>query len=67
MKKHPNNTNEPCPKCGGKMTRGVALQNVATGIGDFSSHDDCVTMSYGEEAKIIPVIKCTRCGFSVRE
>ena len=56
--------NLQCKKCSGKMKRGIALENIASGIPDFGGVSKVVTMSYGRYAKIIPVLKCERCGRS---
>ena len=63
MKKNKTKGNR-CPKCSGKLKNGIALENVATGIGDFHDAGTVVTVSYGKIAKIIPVVKCVRCGMS---
>ena len=54
-----------CGKCSGKMKRGIALENLASGTPDFIGSSKIVTMSYGKYARIIPVLKCERCGRSV--
>ena len=53
-----------CPKCSGRMKKGIALQNIPHGIPDFPN-GEVVTISYSIKAKIIPAAKCSRCGYSV--
>jgi len=56
-----------CPRCGGDLDIGHALQNIASaGILDFPNADDSIgqTFSYNGEAKLIEVLKCVKCGYS---
>lgn len=51
-----------CPRCGGTMLPGVAIQNTAVGIQDMG---EVCTMSYGGPGKMIECLKCEKCGYSV--
>jgi len=59
-----NNRYGKCPKCSGKMRKGIALKNILTGTPEWSG-STIVTMSASGKAKIIPAIKCSRCGHSL--
>lgn len=67
MKKHPGNTYGRCPRsrCGGVMKRGVAFENSWEGMADFPGDEYACTISQTGPAKIVPCVKCKRCGFSV--
>lgn len=49
--------------CGGEMRPGVAFEDVATGSSEWG--DGIATMSYGEKARLVPCLKCVKCGHSV--
>jgi hypothetical protein len=57
-----------CPRCGGALRDGVALQNtVSAGAPDFHGDDKDSpgqTLSYAGPAKAVSVWKCTSCGYS---
>lgn len=53
-----------CKKCGGKMKRGIALQNTIA----YAARENLArgeTVWAGGPGKIIPAMKCERCGWSV--
>lgn len=54
-----------CPKCSGTMKEGIAMGQTVTGIGDFRQKDAVCTVSPGGSGKIIPALKCEKCGHSV--
>ena len=55
-----------CPKCGGSMADGIAIQQTYTaGMPDFPGDTDGGTMSPGGPGVIIPVHKCSACGWSL--
>jgi len=56
---------QTCKKCNGKMKRSVAIENAVSGIPDFASDGGIVTQSIGGSGKMIVVLKCTKCGWSV--
>ena len=75
---HPNSFDTPiakpdlskCKRCQGSMRVGIALANTLTaGMPDFLGQTDMrgQTMSYGGPGKLIPVSKCSACGWSVGE
>jgi len=55
-----------CPKrgCAGTMRKGIATGQTVTGIGDFRQSDAICTISPGGPGKIIPALKCDKCGHS---
>jgi len=53
-----------CPKCGGIMLPGVALESTLV-AGDKDLGGDGITVSPGGPGKLIPCIKCSSCGWSV--
>lgn len=59
-------SNKPnhCPKCNGEFKDGIALSQTYTGVPDFIG-GDIVTVSPGGSGKLIDVLKCGGCGFSV--
>lgn len=47
------------------MKRGIAMQStLVASIGDFNATDYC-TYSAGGPGRVVPVMKCERCGWSV--
>lgn len=56
-----------CRKCGGEMKSGQALEDILSGIPDFEMGGDVCTMSASGAARMIPVAKCEKCGWSVTE
>lgn len=64
MKNHINNDSGLCKKCGGEMMLGIAMMSTFVGIPDFPG-GNVITMSTGGLGKMIPVSKCSRCGWSV--
>jgi predicted nucleic-acid-binding Zn-ribbon protein len=58
-----------CRKCGGEMHEGQALENtVSRGMPDFEGSNDKEgqTFSFSGEARMIKVLKCKDCGYSIR-
>lgn len=55
---------DTCPKCGGAMKPGQALQSTFTGSADLPG-GEAVTMSPGGPGKLVGCLKCTACGHSV--
>lgn len=53
-----------CPKCKGIMKKGIAMGQTLTGMGDFRQSDAVCTVSYGGSGKVIPALKCDKCGHS---
>ncbi len=55
-----------CPKrdCTGTMKKGIAMGQTVTGMGDFRQSDAICTVSPGGFGKIIPALKCDKCGHS---
>ena len=55
-----------CPKrgCTGTMKQGIATGQTFTGMGDFRQSDAVCTVSLGGPGKIIPALKCDKCGHS---
>lgn len=53
-----------CKKCGGKMKRGIAIEQTWTGGKDFAGCD-IVTMSPGGKGKVVTCFKCVDCGWSI--
>lgn len=54
-----------CRKCGGLMQRSTAMQSTLTGVPDFPSDREAITLSPGGPGKVVPCMKCNRCGWSV--
>jgi len=54
-----------CKKCGGLMKRGVALENIMSGIPDFHDQRLAVTLSPTGRARLVGCLKCETCGYSV--
>lgn len=52
-------------KCGGDMRRGIAMQSTQRALPDFASDTAPVTISEGGPGRLIPVLKCLYCGWSV--
>ena len=52
-------------RCGGRMKRGIALEQTYTGSPDFPG-GEVVTMSPGGPGRLVECMKCERCGWSVR-
>lgn len=53
-----------CPKCGGDMGPGQAIEQTCTGVGDFSDCDLVCTMSPGGTGRLVVCVKCRKCGHS---
>ena len=51
-----------CPKCGGEIGDGKALQNTYVASGDLGG---VCTMNHGGPGKMIECRKCRDCGWSV--
>lgn len=56
---------DACKKCGGLMQRGIALENIMSGIPDFPGHHEAVTLSPTGRARLVECLKCETCGYSV--
>ena len=54
-----------CRRCGGRMKRGIALEQTYTGSPDFPG-GEVVTMSPGGPGRLVECMKCEKCGWSVR-
>lgn len=54
-----------CRRCGGRMKRGIALEQTYTGSPDFPG-GKVVTMSPGGPGRLVECMKCEKCGWSVR-
>lgn len=54
-----------CRRCGGNMVPGLALAQTYTGLPDFPGDSRAVTMSPGGPGKLVPCLKCVKCGHSV--
>ena len=54
-----------CPKCGGQMRPGVALESTVVGSPDFVGDDAVVTYSPGGPGRMVKCMKCKACGWSV--
>ena len=55
-----------CPSgAPGKMRRGTAMVSTMTGTPDFFG-GSVVTVSPGGPGKVVPVLKCNKCGWSVK-
>ena len=56
---------QECKKCNTPMKEGIAIQQTYTkGSPDFIG-GDIVTMSPGGAGKLIPCLKCPKCGYSI--
>lgn len=55
---------DTCPRCQGELQPGEALQNTLVGYPDFPGDDHAVTVSPTGPARMVPVLKCTSCGYS---
>ena len=55
-----------CKKCGGSLEYGKAMQSTFAGIPDFPGDDHAITLSAGGTGKLIAVLKCKDCGWSIR-
>ena len=53
-----------CPKCGGDMLHGQAIEQTCRGVGDFDACDLVVTMSPCGTGRLIACVKCRSCGHS---
>ena len=54
-----------CPRCGGAMKPGKAIEQAWTaGTPDFID-SECVTMSPGGPGRLVDCMKCGECGYSV--
>ncbi len=53
-----------CRRCGGRMKRGIALEQTYTGSPDFPG-GEAVTMSPGGSGRLVECMKCEKCGWSV--
>jgi hypothetical protein len=47
------------------MIEGKALLNTMVGTPDFVGDREVVTLNYGGAGKLIKVLKCPKCGYSV--
>lgn len=57
-----------CKKCGGKMKRGVAIENTwQRGMSDFGDDIRGITMTAGGSGKLVTCLKCESCGWSYGE
>ena len=58
-----------CKRCGGWMMHGEALENTPSyGVKDFPGHDlRGQTMTMNGPARIVSVLKCAHCGYSVKD
>lgn len=54
------------PRCNGKMSQGVAMQQTYSGSPDFHG-GEVVTMSPGGPGRLIGCWKCAACGWSVAD
>lgn len=57
--------NNICSRCKVKLEKGKALVNIYGGNNDFIGTPSVVTMSYTGQVKLIDVLKCPKCGFSI--
>lgn len=57
--------NDRCLKCHDQMVAGKATGQTYTGIPDFPGDEYPVTVSPGGPGRLIDVLKCRGCGFSV--
>lgn len=57
---------DTCPECGGVMKIGIALEDKLSGMPDFIGSKEIVTLSSTGEVKLIEVLKCKKCGFSIK-
>jgi hypothetical protein len=46
------------------MNKGIAIGQTVTGLGDFRQSDEVCTVSPGGPGKVIPALKCDKCGHS---
>lgn len=53
-----------CTKCGGDMKPGTALHNTLVGFPDFPG-GEVSTVSRGGPGRLVPCMKCVKCGWSV--
>lgn len=53
-----------CRRCNGLMKGGVAMQETLTGTPDFPG-GAISTVSPGGPGRLIPCVKCVRCGYSL--
>jgi DNA-directed RNA polymerase subunit RPC12/RpoP len=60
MQKHPK-----CPRCKVKLKKGIAIEQTFSGMPDFLSSKDVVTLSLGGSGKVINCWKCPKCGYSI--
>ena len=54
-----------CRRCGSEMKAGKALQNTLAGIPDFPGDTYACTVSETGPAKLVTVLKCVGCGYSL--
>lgn len=52
-----------CHSCGGEMKEGIAIGQTYRGVPDFPDGEVC-TFSPGGPGKLVPVMKCVKCGWS---
>jgi hypothetical protein len=57
--------NRTCPTCHIKLKKGIAIEQTYTGIPDFFGSKEIVTISPGGNGKLIPCLKCPKCGYSI--
>jgi hypothetical protein len=55
-----------CRVCHGPMAPGYALLNTLVGYPDFPGEHYAATMSATGPAVMVPCLKCSQCGHSVR-
>lgn len=58
-------TQDTCKRCGGPMAPGQAIAQTYTGLPDFPGDEHAVTVSPGGPGKLVDVLKCSACGWSV--
>lgn len=62
----PVTPHNPCRRCSGEMKPGQALvTTLVPGIPDFIGETRGVTLSPGGPGKLVEVMKCGKCGYSV--
>jgi len=53
-----------CRRCNGLMAEGVAIQETLTGVPDFPG-GAVATVSPGGPGRLVPCMKCQKCGHSL--